>query len=317
MIVTDVLDRVLVTPPDLAVYDTDLATAEKHLRVDPRQLVALADRGFPHRAGAHGEPLFDYTDLTNVALAQGDERTIPELARRFLLRFAESPPETWFEPRDWIVSVRKPSLDRGGEAAADLAVALPDGETPGVEIISLDIPSVRQPISTYTATVRLCGKRDSVSSPEAKDIYDRVLTSLTSEDVRYQNVSQSLRAHHQRAWSCGMADCVVASRLLKDRLCAAGFRARVRKGFLLGLLGSDHAWCEIHENGRWKTLDPVFAYLAGQVGAADFASACRGSRFNRLLPCLVADGQPILTMADGSPAPLWYFAAVGARPWRQ
>ena len=52
-----------------------------------------------------------------------------------------------------------------------------------------------------------------------------------------------------------MADCVVVTRLLAARLRDAGFQARARRGYLLGLVGSDHSWCEDFEDGRWKSLD--------------------------------------------------------------
>lgn len=303
-----VLEQALLTPGDVAIYDTDPATAAQHLRLTPDDLVELADRGLPHERGPDGEPLFDYTDLTNLALERGGGQTVPELARRFLMRFAESPPATWFEPRTWRVTVRPPTLSRGGEEV-EMVVAPPDGAADGVELLELD-----EHPSGYTAVARLWGERDEPDSPAVGEIYDEIADALISETVRYQNVAPLLRRDPQRAWEAGVGDCEVAGRLLAERLSEAGHEARVRRGFLLGLMGSDHTWCEVREDGRWKSLDPVFAYLGHRAGAHEFAAACRGSRFNRLLPCRVEAGDPILTRGDGSLAPLWYFAAVSARP---
>ena len=308
---TELLERMLFTPDDVAVYDTGIEIAQDELRLPPDELLSLADMGLPHATADDGSPLFDYTDLTNVALERGGGHTVPELARRFLMRFAESPPDTWFESREWLVSVRPPKLARRLEPR-EMAVAMPDGEAPGVELLEIDVPTTAR-APAYTARVRLWGESDEPSAAVCA-AYDEVAEPLLAGSVRYQNVAEPLRHDPERAWATGVADCFVVSRVLARRLRALGREARVRKGFLLGLLGSDHAWCEVHEDGRWKWLDPAFAYLASRVDALDFAAACRGSRFNRLLPCLVGDDEPILSLADGSPAPLWYFAAVSARP---
>lgn len=308
------LENALLTPSDVAIYDTDPETAAQHLRLDAGDLVELAGRGLPHERGGGGEPLFDYTDLTNLALERGHGQTVPELARRFLMRFAGSPAETWFEPRTWRVAVRPPALNRGGNGEpVEMLIAAPDGEADGVEVLEFDGDEGDRG-GGYTAVVRLSGERDEPTSEAVGAIYDEVADALISGTVRYQNVAPLLRRDPNRAWDAGVADCEVASRLIAERLTAAGHEARVRRGFLLGLMGSDHTWCEVHEDGRWKTLDPVFAFLGHRDGAVDFAAACRGSRFNRLLPCRVKQGEPILTRGDGSLAPLWYFAAVSARP---
>jgi transglutaminase-like putative cysteine protease len=111
---------------------------------------------------------------------------------------------------------------------------------------------------------------------------------------------------------------VVASRRITAQLRAAGLTARTRRGYILGLVGGDHTWCEVEEDGRWKVLDPVFSHLVGRAGGSDaFREACRGSRFNRLLPCAVDEAAPLIVRADGEPVPLWALAGVSARPWKE
>jgi hypothetical protein len=319
----DLLSRLVPTPPDIARYDTDLVTGATMLRIDQGYLAMLADAGLPHAVAPDGSRLFDYTDLTNVGYRCGTGRTVPELAWRFLMRFADSPPPSWYQPMTWLVTVRPPGQDVG-----PMAIAVPDPDAPGVELLDLpadgrsDVPGpvVRagyQP-SGYQVLVRLSGSDERVRHPGVRAAYEAVTDALVNRQVAYQAVAEPLRADPRRAWSLGMADCVVSSKVLAERIRALGLRVRVRRGYMLGLLGSDHTWAEVEEDGRWKPLDPVFAHLAsGTRDAAAFRDACCGGRFNRLLPCDVPDGRPLITRAGGEPLPLWALTWVSTRPWRE
>ncbi|MEU9980226.1 transglutaminase domain-containing protein [Streptomyces sp. NPDC050856] len=318
-------------PADLARYDTGLVDAAAHLGIAASHLSGLADAGLPHVRDAGRGALFDYTDLTNAAYFSGSNTSIPELAWRFLLRFGQSSPATWYRPQTWDVTVRPPvTSGRVARELGPLRLAVPDSAAPGVELLgALEPPGEAAwdggppaargyQVSAYRIVVRLSGAEDQVRDPRIRSAYDAVLDALDSGATTYQAVAEALRSDPDRAWELGMADCVVASRRLTARLRAAGLTARTRRGYLLGLVGGDHTWCEVQEDGRWKALDPVFAHLIGRTGAGGaFREACRGSRFNRLLPCAVEDAAPLIVRAGGEPVPLWALAGVSARPRRE
>lgn len=320
-------------PREFAHYVIDPVAAGRVLGVEPEQAAGLAAGALPHARSAQRGPLYDYVDVINLALFGGvSGQSIPGLALRFLLRFATGARESWFTPLQWLVRVRAPD-----SAAADaesfqgrLMVRPADLGAPGIEALSDDYVTRTAPaLATgkveppgYAVAVRVTGAAGTVRSGTVNRIYDEMLAALLSGTVVYQSVTEELRMRQRRAWALGMADCVVISRLLVDRLHDAGLAARARRGYLLGLVGSDHAWCEVFEDGRWKPLDVVFEFLASGGGgtrsiqAADgFAAACRGGRFNRLLPCQAADAGAVIRI-DGEPAPPWWTCGVSATTWQ-
>jgi hypothetical protein len=318
------IGRFVHVPNEHARYDTDAASAERWLRLPAAEIAALAGSGLSY-VDDHGRgPLFDYTDLVNVAMFSGTGQSVPELALRFLLRFASSPPATWYEPRDWLVGIRLP------QAPGVVRVRVPDlgGEgvsvVPEAEATGLGAPASTDPLAEgYRAVVRLTGARNTVRDPRVRAVWTDVVGALVSGNVIYQTVTESLRTIHHQAWALGMADCIVVARLLADRIRELGLPARARRGYLLGLVGSDHAWCEVYEDGVWKNLDAVFAFVASGGGkernlamdAPEFAEACFGSRFNRLLPCVGEEAASLVYFGD-RPAPPWALAGVSASPWR-
>ncbi|MGW6948092.1 hypothetical protein [Streptomyces xanthophaeus] len=324
------LGRFTAVPRDIGRYDTDARTAAQALRAAPEQVARLADAGLAHVNDSERGPLFDYDDLMNVGMFCGTGQTVPELGLRFLMRFAAASRSSWFAPREWEIGVH-PSRTAGGEGAAgtqasgaglpEVTVRVPDLSAPGVELLSEQPFDDPLRAGGYEATVRLTGADQSVRDPRIREAWDEVVEGLASRRVTYQTVPEPLRADHHRAWELGVADCVVASRLLADRLRAAGLEATARRGYLLGLFGSDHAWCDVVEDGVHKSLDPVFAFVAtvgderGVAESPEFAAACFGSRFNRLLPCRTDSAEPLVYF-DGEPAPYWAMVGVGARPRR-
>lgn len=318
-------------PAEYARYLTGLDTAAKLLGTDPARAAELAVDALPHTVDPDRGPLFDYVDLMNLALFTGTSReSIPELALRFLVRFAAGPRPSWYEPRHWLVRVRAPLAgpESGDRNRPRFRLLGPDLAAPGIEELhEADLPTTGRAAAAarveppgYQVAVRLTGAEDTVRDPGARRAYTELLDALHSGEVLYQSVAEGLRMHHRQAWRLGMADCVVVSRLLAERLRDLGLAARARRGYLLGLVGSDHAWCELYEDGRWKTLDVAFAYLAAGAGrrrveaSPEFAAACLGGRFNRLLPCASA-GAGALILADGEPAPPWALAGVSAHTW--
>jgi hypothetical protein len=325
------VDRFVRMPTEFARYVIDPVSAARTLGVEPDAVEALAAGLLPHAAGPDGRPRYDYVDISNLALFGRDTpQSIPDLALRFLLRFAAGDPDSWFAPRQWFVRVRTPASVAGDTVSADrLRVAPADVDAPGIEVLDDAYVARTAPaIATgtvdppgYQIAVRVTGAADTVRDATAHRIYDEMLAALLDVDIVYQSVTEELRMRHTYAWTLGMADCVVVSRLLAERLRHAGLVARARRGYLLGLVGSDHSWCELFEDGHWKPMDVVFAFLgsggAGSrriVASGGFADACRGSRFNRLLPSRAAEATAVIHL-DGEPAPQSWTSGVSASAW--
>lgn len=331
-VLSGAIGRFRPVPEEIGRYETDAVTGALALRAEPAQVARLAACGLPHRDDGERGPLFDYDDLMNVGMFCGSGQTVPEIGLRFLMRFASAPRDTWFAPRTWEVGVH-PVHTPGGPAAGpaaevpEVTVRVPDGAAPGVDVLRLApaAPALLDGAdlvpSGYRAEVRLSGAHQEVRDPAVAAVWQEVVDGFTSRRVTYQTVPEALRADHERAWDLGVADCIVAARLLAARLRHAGYEARARRGYLLGLFGSDHAWCEVVEDGVAKCLDPVFAFVAtvgderGAPKSPEFAAACRGSRFNRLLPCRTGDAEPLVYF-DGAAAPYWAMVGVSARPRR-
>jgi hypothetical protein len=333
---TGALNRFVTVPDDIAQYDTDVDTASRALRADPSAVAALAGAGLPHVVDPERGPLFDYDDVMNVGMFSGTGETVPELGLRFLMRFAAAAPSSWYEPREWLVGIDPagslgPAAEGTGRSVGPrIEVRTPDTTAAGLEVLTRPCgegalpPPYPADLQTggYELAVRLTGARQTVTDPRAYEIWNDIVTPLAERKVTYQTVPERLRADHHRAWDLGIADCIVASKLLTERLRAAGLTARVRRGYLLGLFGSDHAWCELEEDGVRKPLDPVFCFVArtgdkarGVKESPEFADACFGSRFNRLLPCSGEDAAPLVYF-DGETAPYWCMVGISARPWR-
>jgi len=72
---------------------------------------------------------------------------------RYFLRFAASPPATWFGPREWLVRVRTPATPIGGDPTARFRMQRPDVAAPGtkleIEILSERFLAVVVPESPW------------------------------------------------------------------------------------------------------------------------------------------------------------------------
>lgn len=323
------LTRFSFVPTEYGQYVTDTATAAGALRTTPQAIARLATAGLPHRSSPDG-PLFDYDDLMNVGMFSRSGQTIPELGLRYLMRFAAGRAESWFSKRRWRVTVRPRTritadATESSGASPEVRVRVPlSGPGVEVELLTPESPSTASHFTEveggFTCTVGLAGVRQHVADTNVTAVWQETLAPLIDGSVTYQTVSEAMRLRHEQAWQAGAADCVVASRILRDRLAAQGIPAVVRRGFLLGVFGSDHAWCEAQVSGSTWHLDPIFAFVATTGSRArgvrispEFAQACFGSRFNRLLPCYGEDGAPMVTI-DGRPAPYWSLSGVSASP---
>ncbi|TDD34960.1 transglutaminase [Actinomadura sp. KC06] len=304
----------LQTPSDLAVFDTTLDEAAELLRTEPAGAAELAVAGLQHRLDPERGMLFDYGDVVNAALRQGGGATVPELAQRLLMRFAAGDPDGWHTPITWSVAARPLPGRR-----APLRFAVPDPAADGVEYLvrdGLDPAATGYRADGYQIVARITGAPHRVQDPRIGAEFDTVLAALTDGDVVYQAIGERLRGDPARAWRLGVADCVVAGAVLAERLNALGYEARLRRGYFLGPIGNDHAWCEVWEEGAWRPLDPVFAHLATAYRSRHhdaFREACRGGRLNRLLPCAVPENAPLILTPDGTPAPPWAFGGIASR----
>jgi hypothetical protein len=317
--------RFVPVPPDHADYSTDAVKGARALRLDPAQVASLASAGLPHVADAERGPLFDYVDLTNVAMFSGTGQSVPELALRYLTRFGAAPETAWYGPRDWLVTVR---LHESADGSSLVLVRVPDMSADGVG--TPPSPAAPRPATApgdfasggYQVAIRLTGRHQRVRHRGVLAVWADMLGSLVSGRILYQAVPESLRAAHGQAWRLGMADCIVVSRVMAERIRDLGVPARARRGYLLGLVGSDHAWCEVLDDGQWKQLDAVFAFIGSGVGrdrglgldAPAFVAASCGSRFNRLLPFTGEEAAPLAYFGD-RPAPAWVLAGVSVAPW--
>jgi transglutaminase-like putative cysteine protease len=318
-------------PADAARYTADLPFAARLLRCEEQWLARLV-RALPCETDPERGPLYEYVDLVNAVTFSGSGRTYPELAFRFQVKFATEPERSWYEQRTWRLAVHTPADGSGGTGPYRFAPLDPDA--PGVVVHEavrehasggesgheLGYELVREQAEDgFAVTVTLDGARLPVHDSLALAAWAAQQGEFARGEVTYQTVAEPLRTDAERAWELGMADCVVASKVLAARLRAAGLEARARRGYLLGLVGSEHAWCELYEDGRWRPLDPVFAFATSGLGTDPrfldlpaFARACRGGRFNRLVPCLVQDAGPLAH--DGArPAPAWAPPAVVIR----
>lgn len=315
-------------PEEFADYSTPPDVAARFLQVSEEDVLSFAEAGVCFRAGPDGLPRFEFADIYNLASLSGQGRSVFELGLRFLMRFSAERPESWFVERQWSVKVVPPD-------STALKARVPDDDCENVRQLEVNLPGqergadqpldgdyIELPTAGVEYRVRLRGRHDTVQHPSIISAYTEVFDALIGGAISYQTVPEVLRSAADVAWDLGIADCVVVSQVLATRLRAAGHAARARRGYLLGLLGSDHAWTEVFEGGRWKQLDPVAAALAtgklrelGFSSHPDFLSSCRGSSFNRFLPCRTYQAEPLLLLADGT-APQWITCAISASPTR-
>jgi hypothetical protein len=310
------LSRFTTMPSKWAKYDMSAETAATMLRCTPEDITQLVHQGLPHACSAQG-PLFEYFDVMNVGRFSRTGMTTPELTGRTLMRFSSKPASAWLGDKEWVVKVRLPD-----EGSGRYWIRVPDFDSPGITRLDkqFDQPIVakKQQNQSYAVAIRVNGAHDAICASLVWEVYHELLETLRSGEVTYQAVCEPLRAEHSLAWKLGMADCMVANRVLADRLRSTGFCVRARRGFILGLVGSEHAWCEVHEDGRWKNLDVTFAAMPSGLPWRqhtpehnEFVAHCFGTRFNRCLPCVSDNAEPLM-YDDTTHQPLSMIGVVSA-----
>ncbi|MGK5630180.1 transglutaminase domain-containing protein [Streptomyces sp. URMC 123] len=267
----------------------DTAEAAKQLGCERALVEELVAEGLPATATERG-PLLDYHDVMNLGLASGLGGSLAEQAERRCMRMATGRVADWLLERTWRIRLGAPCTAPG---CAGARPAPPAPELLGGRLLEYT-PSDGVPHEA-TAVVVTRGRLDAPRTAAVREIHDTLLTELTSGAYQFGWLPRALRAAPAEAAGHRMVDCVVAAWLMRRWAEAAGLPARTRKGYLLGLVGVEHAWTEVLEEGRWLALDPVLAFLARRrpPSSPEFTDFCRGSVHNRLLAWPSAAEEPI------------------------
>lgn len=280
------------------------------LRCGDEVLELLVQDGLANRT-SDGLERFDYHDLANVALYSGSGKSLPEAAERFLLRFAEGSPSQWTAGKRWDVtwSLRcdRPHCDHGS-----WLISLPVLGPRSARDATLADADHREPMRHEGGAVELrfmaevVGSQRSVVAAGIRDLFTQLVAELHTGRFRYQWMPQEMRADVDAAIAHGTLDCSAASLLLARRCESSGYTAHTRIGVVLGLVGVEHVVTEVLDSdGAWKTLDPVFAFLAGRSDRVTpgFAEFCAGSVGNRMLTWGLPATAPLAIHTCTSPAP--------------
>ena len=257
----------------------DVAEAARQLGCVTDVVEELVRAGLQSTDSADG-PLLDYHDVMNVGMAARTGRSLPEQAERRCMRMAAGDPRKWIEPRTWRVRLGAPCTEPG------CAGAVPTPPAPGLlggELLEYQPSDAAAHEADAVVITR--GNLDEPRTRAVREVYDEVLSGLTTDTYRYSWLPHALRAEPAKAAELGMVDCVIAAWIMQQHAEAAGLEARTRKGYLIGLVGVEHAWTEVLEEGRWLPLDPILAFLALRQPGSDpgFTDFCRGSAHQRLL----------------------------------
>jgi hypothetical protein len=286
VVLTESVDRDTIMPRRRAI---------EWLGCSPSVFDALVAAGLPSVAfdPSTGEPSYDFYDVVNVGLAAGRGTSLGELSQRSLLRYTASDPTSWLAPRAWsvLLTYRCGSEEASGRHGCDdraWDVAHPE-LLPFEGRLSRVLTEVDPAVNAVHVQVRcsLQGSRRTVVSDHVRDAYMEVLDALVSGRRRYQWLPHKLRHDPERARALGVADCLVVSGELTQRLLSDGFEARTRTVTALGLTGIDHSLAEVRDtDGQWKVLDPVFAHIGAAMPRTrpEYADFCCGSVSNRVLP---------------------------------
>ena len=278
------VERLRRVPPRYFEATLDVTQAARRLGCDGGLVEELVRAGFPADETPEGLR-FDSYDVMNLGLVAGLGGSLAEQAEQRCLTMAAGAPQDWTAPRTWRVRLGASCTvpDCAGERPAPPAPELFGGVLQNYQL-SDRIPN------DAVAVVVTRGRRDEPRTPGVRALHDELLAALTSGRYQYSWLPYELRRDPEVAVGYGMADCAVATWLLRKWAREAGLEVRTRKGYLLGLVGVEHAWTEVFEEGRWLVLDPVLAFQAlrrapgDPRAAAGFADFCRGSVHNRLLP---------------------------------
>ncbi|MET9764382.1 hypothetical protein ABZ016_35875 [Streptomyces sp. NPDC006372] len=309
------LAGIVPTPDEYVRFDVDREAALGILRCSKDVLDLLVREGLRQRT-VGGRMLFDDSDIRNVATNSGLGTSVPELVQRYVFRFVTGDPSGWISPQTWTVRNLAACLESpdcagdwafaplvceqfGGRARDTRTVVGAEAAAGGESVDG------RVPLARFDATVHLTGEVRRIRDPLVREAFRESLDEMLTGRLRYQAMPTALRNDPAAARANGTVNCISVSLHLQQVFTEAGIRSRTRKGYVVGMLGSEHSWVEVLEDGLWKVVDPVYALLGLQQGAPeDYVEFCLGSILNRLIPCDgPADAETVRHQHQGATAP--------------
>lgn len=292
------LRNLLIIPEDLRDEWVTRAGALEMLQCGPDTLDLLLREGLPH-GGEPGEERFDRFDLVNLALYSGSGTSVPEKTMRFALRWMHADPQTLYRPQRWDCSVAltpPPGDEDADPAGMEWNLATPRPELHGGWTESLtagpegavigekDITVSGTTGLTASGVVVTSGEHRVIRSPRLREI----VTAYGPDRYRWGRMPEEMQWRKEVVLSQGYASCISVCMELAEQCRAAGFEARTRRGWIMGMLDLAHSWLEVvDEDGLIKTVDPAFVILAdhhAETPHPDVFEAFNGSLLNRLMP---------------------------------
>ena len=298
------LGVLLAIPTELRDERVPRATALEMLRCGDQVLDELIREGLRH-GGEPGAELFDRFDLVNLSLYSGSGTSVPEETMRFALRWMHEHPSALFRPRAWDYHVEL-SCDRPGgcpDGPRGWTIARPQPEVYGGWAVSLESePAGGDETDLRSDGDPLLARGVLVTSGEHREIRSarvrEIVTQYTSAEYRWARMPEKLQWQPDAVLSQGYAPCIAVTLRLAEQCRAAGYPARTRRGWIMGMLDLAHSWLEVvDDDGVVKAVDPAFAILADHHAERphpEFTAACFGSPLNRLMPTGHEADNPIM-----------------------
>lgn len=299
------LETLFRIPPEYRNEQIPRAVALEMLAVSDNLLDTLIKNGLPC-SGDTGEERFDRFDLVNLALYAKVPTSVPVKTMRFALRWMHESPDTLFTHKTWdfTVDLSCPHPEGCGDDPR-WTIAHPKPELQHGEVLSLELRGdgaradgvdlVADTPAGLGATAKLVsgGERRTIQSAAIRDILNQYTTGY-----RWVRMPEELQWRPELVLSQQVAPCIAVTLDLVEQLRAAGFEARTRRGWILGMLDLAHSWLEVRDSdGELKMVDPAFMILAAdhcERPHPDFRDAAFGSQLNRLLPTEHHANQPVL-----------------------
>lgn len=249
----EILARVRLVPDRYREFRRDRAEAARLHRVDAALLGTLHELGLPHARDAHGEPRYDELDLANISLALRlpSARLLAMRGWRNALESAAAGVPTVYHVD---IQPRCPCPPHDGacdfELAPELPAAVPPGEGHPVGAGFI----VTRPVLGGTA--ELSGAARAVTEAVAP--------------LRFHFIPLELSTDLGFVRDTGLADCILANRVLVRAAREAGVPARLSYGiFLSAPYSINHCWAEFPVDGRWVAFDPHLLTTLGRLGLLD------------------------------------------------
>ncbi len=299
------LATLFVIPEEYRDERFDRAAAAELLGCGEKLLDTLIANGLPH-GGETGDERFDRFDLVNLALYSGVGTSVPEKATRYALRWMHESPESLYTAKRWDFSIKLSCAAQAGcgdDPQWTIARPVPELQGGSVESLTLngrnarsehlDLVSEGPEGLAFEAVLISDGTRQEIVSPVLREILTQFAT-----DYRWVRMPEPLQWRTDLVLPQKAAPCIASCLELVEQCRAAGFEARTRRGWILGMLDLAHSWLEVVDSdGVLKMVDPAFMILAADHAERphpDFRGACLGSRLNRLLPTEHHADQPVL-----------------------